>query len=190
MSTRGTQHRWSKYNRNTFQSHTGTESQEAIGCDVCGLVFGFMTNGYDTNDSIEKLTKHYDTPAHFIQLRRHLGKPPLVCTLCNSKEYATTDQFSKHCQLRSHRIRENRANDSVISCTLCNKELADAAHRREHELSNQHMSNMRDDYTCSCCPHFKPTRNLMHYKRELLRNQREHMRNPLLLNSASEYQTK
>jgi hypothetical protein len=121
------------------------------------------------NDAIDKQLKHYDTDEHEIKRRAFVGAPPLICKLCNTKEYAFQAQLDKHCQLKTHKIKKNRENGTMITCEVCPAfEAADQIHLAEHKESARHMNNMRADYKCEFCPQFKPTRNLSHWKRHLV----------------------
>ena len=160
-------HRWSKYGPgHLFDRPTHSRrSDDVIKCGVCDIVFGFMTNDDKMNDAIDLQLKHYDSDEHEIMRRRKFGLPPLICQLCHTDEYATQTELDKHCQLKSHKIKENRWKGTVIGCEVCpNFEGGDQKHLEEHRLTKAHIARMRDPYECKFCPWFKPTKNLAHWK--------------------------
>jgi len=173
-------HGYLKYGRDEHTMSYGMKVQchtmsyfprEPIECGICNIVFGHFSNDVMMNDAIDKQLKHYDTDEHEIKRRAFVGAPPLICKLCNTKEYAFQAQLDKHCQLRSHKKKENIENGTMITCEVCPAfEAADQIHLAEHKMTKAHLAKMRDPYKCEFCHWFKPTKDLTHWNVHLKSN--------------------
>ena len=134
-------------------------------CSCCpGVNFLRMAN-WDLCDAFNVQLKHYKTREHEINRIRVIeGRTPPTCYICPNYNYDMTDrEWDTHCETLTHKILCNRASDRVIKCEICNYELADEAHRKEHNESKLHMSKVRPAYHCNACDF--TTKNPTHWDR-------------------------
>jgi hypothetical protein len=134
-------------------------------CQCCpGVNFLVLAKG-DICDAVDLQLEHIDTREH--ELNRILvieGRTPSHCYYCPGYDHPMTDaEWDQHCDTKTHKIICNRALNCVLMCDLCNYELADEEHRKEHNETSRHQAKVRAAYHCKSCNY--TTTNPTHWDR-------------------------